>query len=377
MISKEKIELLQKNIIFQLSLSSIELFHSNLLYWLFKHYPAFTKELLCKWLNKNPEYVEFSSTDIYREKENSKDITFHIIEHGIPKTIYLENKVKSVPDEHQLIKYSKEKHKTEGILLSIIHPRFMKKQKTYTTVTWTFIHYSELAKELLLFSTKIKDGNSYHYNLMADYIELINFLCELPFEINLETDLYDWYENDVFPIVKELRVYDLYVKGKMNILSNIISSSLAEEFPDYTFIHSSNWTVGKPGEIYIAESFRNGSSLIDIKCILCPGKCVGAQLQSNDFRLFIETTKPSETLKLANLYLNTKQWFHLDGKDCTHPKSQSQKPFNKFNNDKKETVFLYRSFKLNTPSIILIKENFIQTVIQFEELLKTQEKTGI
>ena len=61
---------------------------------------------------------------VYREK-NSIDLTIEVIdEDGETHVIFIENKVKSLPDENQLIRYSEKNSNAKGILLSLVEPGF-------------------------------------------------------------------------------------------------------------------------------------------------------------------------------------------------------------------------------------------------------------
>lgn len=61
---------------------------------------------------------------VYREK-NSIDLTIEVTdEDSQTHVIFIENKVKSLPDESQLIGYSKKDRNAKGILLSLVEPGF-------------------------------------------------------------------------------------------------------------------------------------------------------------------------------------------------------------------------------------------------------------
>ena len=61
---------------------------------------------------------------VYREK-NSIDLTIEVIdEDGQTHVIFIENKVKSLPDEDQLVRYSEKDSNAKGILLSLVEPGF-------------------------------------------------------------------------------------------------------------------------------------------------------------------------------------------------------------------------------------------------------------
>ncbi|WP_399536243.1 PD-(D/E)XK nuclease family protein, partial [uncultured Gemella sp.] len=60
---------------------------------------------------------KYTNLKVYREK-NSIDLTIEVIdEEGQTYVIFIENKVKSLPDEGQLIRYSEKDSNAKGILL--------------------------------------------------------------------------------------------------------------------------------------------------------------------------------------------------------------------------------------------------------------------
>ena len=65
---KDTIEKLKKSPLFNLSLSSKELFHSNFLYWVGHNYPSEFGGLFSKYLNEKPE--DSCIKEIFREREN-------------------------------------------------------------------------------------------------------------------------------------------------------------------------------------------------------------------------------------------------------------------------------------------------------------------
>lgn len=107
----EKIlEELNKNPMFRISLGSKELFHSNFLAFLWDQNPkAFLESLndLCHNSIQVEDLLNEKELTLDREKENF-DICIHHKEGKGEKEIYdiiIENKVKSIPYEEQLIDY--------------------------------------------------------------------------------------------------------------------------------------------------------------------------------------------------------------------------------------------------------------------------------
>jgi hypothetical protein len=73
----EVIKKLEKSALFNLSLSSKELFHSNFLYWFGQNYPEEFGQMFIHFLNEQPDDTRIIS--ISREKENV-DLIFQYTE---------------------------------------------------------------------------------------------------------------------------------------------------------------------------------------------------------------------------------------------------------------------------------------------------------
>ena len=117
---------------------------------------------------------------VYREK-NSIDLTIEVIdEDGKTHVIFIENKVKSLPDENQLIRYSEKDSNAKGILLSLVKPGFDLPdswfrrsygelieyyndllEKVDETFRLFLIDYIEYMKNVEVFIEKISYGKSY------------------------------------------------------------------------------------------------------------------------------------------------------------------------------------------------------------------------
>ena len=106
---------------YQLSLSNFELYHSNLFAVVLEKSEFINHKFFNNVIEINKKYTDLK---VYREK-NSIDLTIEIIdEDGQTHVIFIENKVKSLPDENQLIRYSEKDSNAKGILLSLVEPGF-------------------------------------------------------------------------------------------------------------------------------------------------------------------------------------------------------------------------------------------------------------
>ena len=106
---------------YQLSLSNLELYHSNLFAVVLEKSKFINHKFFSDVIDINKKYTDLK---VYREK-NSIDLTIEVIDED-EKThvIFIENKVKSLPDENQLIRYSEKDSNAKGILLSLVEPGF-------------------------------------------------------------------------------------------------------------------------------------------------------------------------------------------------------------------------------------------------------------
>ncbi len=106
---------------YQLSLSNLELYHSNLFAVVLEKSEFINHKFFSGVIDINKKYTDLK---VYREK-NSVDLTIEVIDEDREShVIFIENKVKSLPDENQLIRYSEKDSNAKGILLSLVKPGF-------------------------------------------------------------------------------------------------------------------------------------------------------------------------------------------------------------------------------------------------------------
>ena len=162
---------------YQLSLSNLELYHSNLFAVVLEKSEFINHKFFSDVIDINNKYTDLK---VYREK-NSIDLTIEVIdEDGQTHVIFIENKVKSLPDENQLIRYSEKNSSAKGILLSLVEPGFDLPdswfrrsyvelieyyndllEKVYETFRLFLIDYINYMKNVDKFIEKISYGESY------------------------------------------------------------------------------------------------------------------------------------------------------------------------------------------------------------------------
>ena len=164
---------------YQLSLSNLELYHSNLFAVVLEKSEFINHKFFSDVIDINKKFTDLK---VYREK-NSIDLTIEVIdEDGKTHVIFIENKVKSLPDENQLIRYSEKDSNTKGVLLSLVEPGFELPEnwfrrsygelieyyndlleKVDETFRLFLIDYIEYMENVEKFIGKVSYGESYYF----------------------------------------------------------------------------------------------------------------------------------------------------------------------------------------------------------------------
>lgn len=159
----------QQSPLFQLSLSSKEIFHRNLIAWLIQADPGYAK-VFASWLSGLLGIDGASGIrQIERERKNI-DLSFKWDVKGQPETVHIELKVKSLPLVKQLRDYAEKKPADRRILISVS----MTPSICSTIVSdgdWSYIPFKELSN--LVDRLLEVASTPYHQQLLLDYREII------------------------------------------------------------------------------------------------------------------------------------------------------------------------------------------------------------
>lgn len=284
-------ENLKTSPMFNLSLSSKELFHSNFLYWLSLTYPdkigAFFAEL-CKL-----ELEDKNCTEQKRE-ENNIDFQFSY-KNGT--TIYVENKVKSMPYLEQLERYGKEKESIKNkkmVLLSLTAPDFSRPDN------WEYLTYQSYNDFLKRFETK----DIYHKALIDDYTKLIDnlLIIEKMCDINVDRDIFDFHSSEILKEMKALRLHDLFLKKKYSNLAAMLQKKTKAKFKNLAICDLGKFLENKDNvassdnpEIYFESGFLSHSQgAMGFKFRLKDYFFLLVQLQGESYRIGIEYLPPKK-----------------------------------------------------------------------------------
>ena len=256
MVVEEKEINLLNSPIYNMSMCSLENFHTCFLKWLGQNYP---QQFLKAVLNVNiPDNVNVKfETQVRYSKDTILDLQITLNNGQDTEFIVIENKLKSYPTQEQLIKYQnyfKDK-KSTFILLSLV-PNFE------VPKGWQYISYEHLAEKLSQIS---EFKNQYDEFMITDYINVVNVLANaFP---KLSTQTYDFYENNE---LDEIGLKDIYVKWRTSEFASYIKQKL----------NRTDWNIG--------FSFHNKKGTIDIvKNFSEYGFNIGIQIENNQYRYFM------------------------------------------------------------------------------------------
>ena len=231
---------------YQLSLSNLELYHSNLFAVVLEKSKFINHKFFSDVIDINKKYTDLK---VYREK-NSIDLTIEVIDED-EKThvIFIENKVKSLPDKKQLTRYSEKDSNAKGILLSLVEPGFDLPEswfrKSYVElieyyrdlldkVDETFrlflIDYIEYMENLEKFIGKVSYGESYYFEetnnkvlegmrlrsviVKIHYANLQNKIVDLGYETYSDRIREGHHFGIILPIKGTKSTFDIQIQGK-------------------------------------------------------------------------------------------------------------------------------------------------------------------
>ena len=286
--------------VFQMSLGSKELFHSNILAWFCDSYPEAAREVFSQWVPDR----ETTRHQVNREK-NNLDL---VIELPGLAPIVIENKVFAPPDNDQLDRYAekpliKQLKNPTLILLSLGKPNWIGNELVSPSgLTWRYISYRELSSAL---SNAVKDIPEFGGDLIRHYVDVIRLLQEIDEEIsNLKSEDQVFLSPSTSKLLEQIRMADAF--GKLRARSSTAKISQLMK----SLIRST--------EIKFDTGFTNGGPFIEAYVCGQNGDRIGWQYQAEQWRLVVwSASHVGETADLrrkreeyvAHQYA---QWFDFD-----------------------------------------------------------------
>ncbi len=295
--------------LFNLSLSSKELFHSNFLYWIGRRHPVLFREIFtnekfgCKadWTNDEPE-----SWTVKREHENL-DLCLETLSGAI--SFVLENKVKSIPTKSQLDRYTEklEKGPRDQILLSLA-TAFPDRSAIEADGRWRICSYEDLCEAIRQAVGKHESELSdYDKSLMNDYCQFIGNLHQLAKGWAEKIDLCSHSANDDEKkgsprfllseddkkVCNDLRIGDLQDKIWYSALFERLNDRLRKSGKGFKVISGKDINdIRDEGnclnEVFTNWGFTHGLGLIEAKVKVTPNYVLLIQLQGKRYCRAIE-----------------------------------------------------------------------------------------
>ena len=366
----EIIEKLKISPMYNLSLSSKELFHSNFLSWLGTCEE--TKRLFEYVIQELSEQKDFNLNDkrIEREKHN---FDLSIESNGVTE-IVIENKVKSFPKLTQLREYEKKVKEIQKetpctfILLSL----FTTTKEIKPWITKSYKNLADALKE----KTEEYITHSYYKEIIKDYTAFIYNLHKISELTKLEEgEPYSYTkvsdkesgEKTIYEACKEIRFEDFFLKAKYaqiaekihEKLSDTVAFKVKQDF-DIKKIMAEKSAIGT---IYINHGFTRADGIIEVK-IRAKDFVYLIQIQGDSYRRGFENYEKKKKMPPV-LSDEEKNWVNFsdvantDNEIEVYP-SKEGKDYNQYGDN-----FKYKSFKISAT-----KWNTTQLIAQIMEDIK-------
>ena len=384
---KTIIEDLSNNVMFSLSLSSKELFHSNLWAWLGRKYPKmFTEIFLDEKVELDENSIilrEYKNFDLYVETKNS---------------IYVfENKCKSMPNKSQLMEYDKKlaeikdekkkETKTKTKLISYFEPigRYVwADNNTPSRIhDWSIITYNELCEKFNdLYEKNEKIIKNNDKIIIKEYIKCLELLNNLQnsIELNDETTIEEYYlllkNKDILETLKEIN----FEKTLERIFVNKLTHYVLDEYDKKEKIDAINIDCGRDHVVYSDILFYFEGAWAENEDDRPPLNAIGVSLWGKNFRYYANVNKSKKHL---GDYLNSNKdnLSVNDWKNAGHDYlSTNYKDFWK-NETKggyncKEDMWLYKKEEISNLKISEVKEKTLEWLDKVYKYLTEKSLTS-
>ena len=341
-MEKEPLEILRESPLFNLSLSSKELFHSNFLWWLGSNertFPLF-KQTMEKFVGKKLQWT-FGEICVEREKKHF-DLCVRN-KTGQQVLLILENKVKSIPTQKQLDGYCNDKLKVENYVLLSLATEFPDKTAIEKDTCWKICSYADLAGVL---ETKFDGLTPYEQSLINDYRTFILSLHELAQQWINEVTADSLFITKRPDKVEECRLHDLYDKLRFSKLALMLQEKLTD-----TNVGVGMGYSNQTGMLDVTIPYENHQLMIEVQGNSYRHACVWKGKECDS--LWKQILKKDKVVQTE--FLSSGEANFGDGKlfkEGIYPISNSKKgkQYNAFVG--KNDVFLYQSRQLRPDTTI-------------------------
>lgn len=379
---------LKSNFLFQASLGSKELFHSNMLAFLLEQkskngkYEALML-FLSKIVNVNDITIQNESDFEIRREENNIDLTIKLRASDSLKNVFLENKFKSIPTSEQLLRYAEvidsEDPKilltpltTSTAFISENFKNFDNKKK------WLFKTYS---KDIIAF---LRESFTFEYEnddikiVIQRYICFLELLMEVLAFYQLDDDesfkkrYFDFYLDNSIIELRKIRIHDFVLKLAHSKIEVYLRDALDQKFSIARY----------------ETAFTDSKGLSTVEIQIRENYFIGIQIQGNQFRYFTRTDdsrKVKINEKFAVELFNKQLWFYdLDTRESLKGKGRDKSKKYKNYGLKDQTgdrsfceyfngAFVYLYKELNQTDRLFTVNDIIELVVRSLKQYKANE----
>lgn len=271
-VLQDSINKLEKNPLFQMSLGSKELYHSNFLAWALglDNQMNFSIEFFKHLFRDKIEGVNISKINPPKREKMNIDLIFIFETDETTIRVVIENKVKSLPYLYQLEDYARKiennwKGDTIYCLLSLVTPNF-------NPSPWLLRTYANVADALdhaLPFIESNEEQQLGMANLILSYIEFIRSLDVISKSMSISlTESFDYSSNRLRHKLQKLRIHDLYLKYKHQQVSDMFNKVIQEKGLNVLTKNPWKEVIDCEGKYFIASDFSNSNGIVDFKYII-------------------------------------------------------------------------------------------------------------
>jgi len=272
---KQYLETLRVNPLFQLSLGSKELFHSNFIAYMigFENNMEFNKRFVAAF--SDLDYPQLETVHPPKRERDNFDliIPIDLINSGHTQLV-IENKVKSLPSIDQLNDYY-QRVNGDGMfyLLSLNAPGFDMNEvnpwvlKTYKDLSDCILQNIEFVNnDIVFYEVKLAQ-------LLQLYVEFVQNLHNISQALSInnpENELYNFYNDDYLGVnFRDFRLHDLLYKIKHDCIKHQINYKLEGAGFSVSQIERNDELIRNNNPyFFVGTGFSNSQGITDLKLFL-------------------------------------------------------------------------------------------------------------
>lgn len=288
---------LKNDVLYNLMSANRELFHSNLIGWIFRNIPEITTAFLSQYGSAG------EANDDFNVRLEYQNIDLLLQSKGF-QPLAIENKIFADLSENQLEGYSRtlasEFGRFDGILLSFIEPNWDQRNLNIRGNMWSWLSYGEFVN-FLEKQLRFLEPEPFVKEFLIRYINMCRTLQLLIDHLKPSVDdphisLTDEHL-DVGP-----KMLNSLNKMRFRLIARFLKEQLSED----------------GAEAQITSGMTNGQALLTWQTVSEDGTQLGWQFQGNQFRLFARVPhlagkgQESHMERVTYLENNHLSWFNFD-----------------------------------------------------------------